>query len=175
VVDRGRRSSSSAILLLLALRGPSSPYDLKRSLERLTGQFWAVPHTNVYDEVGRLSAEGLVSVERAAGGRRRQTLTLTETGRAELHDWLDAPTPMSMAIRDEAQLKLLGSELTSPEQVRRLAAEQVRSYDARLADLDATEAFARSQPDLAARFLAMPWGRAVLTAARDFWQGLAER
>jgi DNA-binding PadR family transcriptional regulator len=174
VADRGRRSSSSAILLLVALRGPSSPYDLKRSLERLTGQFWAVPHTNVYDEVGRLAAEGLVSVERAAGGRRRQTLTLTEAGRAELTEWLHAPTPTGMEIRDEAQLKLLGSELTSPDQVRRLALEQVRVYEERLAALEATEAFGRAQPDLAGRFLAVPLGRAVLTAARDFWQSLAD-
>jgi DNA-binding PadR family transcriptional regulator len=175
VADRGRRSSSSAILLLLALRGPSSPYDLKRSLERLTGLFWAVPHTNVYDEVGRLAADGLVTVERAPDGRRRQTVTLTDAGRAALTGWLDSPTPMGMEIRDEAQLKLLGSELTDPEQVRRLAGEQVRAYEARLADLAATEAFARSQPDLAGRFLGVPLGRAVLTAARDFWRELAER
>src|SRR5262245_19562571 len=116
MVERGRRSSSEAILLLLALRGPSSPYDLKRSLARLTGEFWAVPHTNIYDEVGRLEGEGLVSVERATAGRRRQTLTLTEAGRAALDDWLVAPTPVGMEIRDEAQLKLLGSELTTPEQ-----------------------------------------------------------
>jgi DNA-binding PadR family transcriptional regulator len=143
-------------------------------LGRLTAEFWAVPHTNIYDEVGRLEGEGLVSVERATAGRRRQTLTLTDAGRAALDAWLVAPTPVGMEIRDEAQLKLLGSELSTPEQVRRLAVEQVRFYDERLEALAATEAFERAQPELAGRFLAVPLGRAVLTAARDFWRAKAE-
>ena len=44
-----------AVLLLVALRGPSSPYDLKRALGQLAAEFWAVPPTQVYSEAARLA------------------------------------------------------------------------------------------------------------------------
>jgi DNA-binding PadR family transcriptional regulator len=161
------------VLLLVALRGPSSPYDLKRALGRLAAQFWAVPHTQVYAETSRLAAEGLLSVEAEADGRRRRTYALTPLGRRHLDAWLADPAAGGIEIRDEAELKLLGTELSDREHVRALAEGQVELYRARLAELDAIEADASRRPERALRYLGVPLGRAVYSAALEFWEAVA--
>jgi DNA-binding PadR family transcriptional regulator len=167
------RSSSYAVLLLVALRGPSSPYDLKRALGRLASQFWAVPHTQVYAETARLAEEGLLTVEAESDGRRRRSYALTPLGRRRLDAWLGDPVADGIEIRDEAELKLLGTELSDREQVRALAAHQVALYQARLAELDAIDADSVRRPERALRYLGVPLGRAVFSAALEFWESIA--
>jgi len=53
--------SSYAVLGVVALRGPSTPYDLKRALGRVANEFWSVPHTQCYTETERLAGAGLVA------------------------------------------------------------------------------------------------------------------
>ena len=167
------RSSSYAVLLLIALRGPSSPYDLKRALVRLAAQFWAVPHTQVYAETARLADEGLLSMQADAEGRRRRTYALTPLGRQRLDAWLADPGAGGIEIRDEAELKLLGTELSDREQVRALAERQVELYRRRLAELDLIATDARQRPERALRYLGVPLGRAVYAAALEFWESMA--
>ena len=172
-VHGARRSSSYAILLLVALRGPSSPYDLKKALDRLAAQFWAVPHTQVYAETARLADEGLLSVVADLGGRRRQTYAITPLGRSEVDAWLGASGTAGMEIRDEAQLKLLGTELSDRARVRALAIGQVAYYQDRLSLLDAAADEAARHPERSERFLAVPLGQAVIRAALGFWEQMA--
>ncbi len=160
------------MLLLVALRGPSSPYDLKRALGRLASQFWAVPHTQVYAETARLADEGLLSVDADADGRRRRIYALTPLGRRRLDAWLADPVAAGIEIRDEAELKLLGTELSDRRQVRALAVGQVDLYRARLAELDLIAADAQQRPERALRYLGVPLGRAVYSAALEFWEAV---
>ncbi len=171
MAEQSIRSSSYAVLLLVALRGPSSPYDLKRAVSHIASQFWAVPHTQVYQETRRLAAEGLLAVSIAEGGRRRQTYTLTEAGRDALQSWLAEPAATGMEIRDEAQLKLMGTELSNRGAVQRLAREQAAQYRERLETL---EKVAATQAGRELRLLAVPFGLAIYRAALDFWTGLAD-
>ena len=156
----------------MALRGPSSPYDLERALARLASYFWAVPHTQVYGETARLADEGLLSGATSPSGRRRQTYDLTPAGRARLQAWLRDGEASGMEIRDEAQLKLLGTELSDREAVRALAAGQVAYYQRRLASIEAAQDEAGRHPEWAYRFLAVPLGRATLRAGLEFWQAI---
>jgi DNA-binding PadR family transcriptional regulator len=170
-VDHPRLSGSSyAVLGMVALRGPSSPYDIKRALGHLAGEFWSVQHTQLYDETSRLAHAGLLDVEQATTGRRRRTYTITAIGRAALREWLAASTPESLDIRDVAQLKLFFSELAAPGDIRRLADEQVAIYRARLDELNRVAAAFGDRP---ARNLSIPLGQAVYRAALDFWSEVA--
>jgi DNA-binding PadR family transcriptional regulator len=131
-----------------------------------------VPHTQLYSESERLARDGMLAVRRDADGRRRQTYRLTRRGRAVLDAWLgDADVP-GMQIRDEAQLKLLGSELSDAEHVAALARRQVDHYRQRLERLEAIAAVA-ADTERALRYLAVPLGLAVYRAAHDFWEGVA--
>jgi PadR family transcriptional regulator, regulatory protein AphA len=102
-----RLSETSYIVLgLIEKIGPATPYDLKRMAQISTFNFWAVPHTQLYTECGRLADEGLLSERREQSGRRRRIYSLTKRGREALALWLTEPTEDLEEVRDPATLKL---------------------------------------------------------------------
>ena len=58
-----------AILGLLA-DGPQTGYDLTRRMERPVGFYWTARHSQIYPELARLEAAGLVR-HRSSTGRGR--------------------------------------------------------------------------------------------------------
>jgi DNA-binding PadR family transcriptional regulator len=98
--------TSYIVLGLIEQIGPATPYDLKRMAQVSTFNFWAVPHTQLYSECGRLAEEGLLSERREHGGRRRRVYRLTRRGREALARWLAEPTEEFEEVRDPATLKL---------------------------------------------------------------------
>src|ERR1700754_4990255 len=79
---------SYLVLGITALRGPSTPYDLKRFVQLSIGHFWPFPHTQLYAEPERLAQAGLLTETREESGRRRRHYELTEAGRERLEEWL---------------------------------------------------------------------------------------
>ena len=98
--------TSFAVLTLLELLGPSTPYDLKQALERSIENFWPVPHTTFYAEPARLARGGYLSVRQEQGGRRRKLYTLTESGRGALQEWVRGAVVAPPQYRDEGVLKI---------------------------------------------------------------------
>mgnify|MGYP001027913657 CR=1 FL=1 len=47
--------TSYVVLGLIAMRGPSTSYDLKRAINHSVGFFWPFPHAQLYSEPKRLS------------------------------------------------------------------------------------------------------------------------
>jgi DNA-binding PadR family transcriptional regulator len=167
--------AAAGILVMVSLRGPSSPYDLERALGKLARQFWNTGHTQIYSEAARLERLGLLRVERQEGGRRRQLFELTPAGRDALRAWLVAGDGRSMEIRDAAQLRLMASEILSDHELQTLARRQVAIYRERLAVLDALDRqFAPAPGVQRPRMRAVPLGRAVFASALAFWQALAD-
>jgi DNA-binding PadR family transcriptional regulator len=161
------------VLVLIALRGPSTAYDVKRALARLAGEYWSVPHTQVYRECARLAAAGLLHEQVEKRGRRRRLYELTAAGRDAVTAWVREPADSSMEIRDVASLKLMAAELSTPEHIRALAERQVADYRRRLAILDEVEARFTGRPELALRMRNIAMGRAVYNATLAFWEGVA--
>jgi PadR family transcriptional regulator AphA len=83
------------VLGLLRLGGSATPYDLKQRVSGSVGNFWSVPHSQLYSEPDRLVERGLVSVERELGGRRRKSYSITGAGEGALDAWIaDPPTDL---------------------------------------------------------------------------------
>src|SRR4051794_37438203 len=102
-----RLSATSYIVLgLIEAAGEATPYDLKRIVARSLGNFWAVPHAQVYAEPERLTSDGYLNERREEGGRRRRYYRLTARGRTALVDWLAEPTEEMTQLRDPAMLKI---------------------------------------------------------------------
>ena len=165
--------SAYAVLVLIALRGRSTAYDVKRALARLAGEYWSVPHTQLYRECARLAAAGLLAEQVEESGRRRRVYELTAAGRDAVSAWVREPTDASMEIRDVASLKLFAAELSTPEDVRALAERQVADYRRRLQILDDMEARFAGRPELALRMRSVVMGRAIYEAALAYWEGVA--
>jgi PadR family transcriptional regulator, regulatory protein AphA len=98
--------TSYIVLGLLSMFGEATPYDLKRMVSASVGQFWTLPHSQLYAEPARLARAGCVTERREQDGRRRKLYTLTDSGRHALADWLTVLTPEPYVLRDPALLKL---------------------------------------------------------------------
>jgi DNA-binding PadR family transcriptional regulator len=161
---------SYLVLGITALRGPSTPYDLKRFVQLSIGHFWPFPHTQLYAEPERLAAAGLLTETREETGRRRRHYEITEAGRERLEDWLVEPVTSPNEVRDLALIKLFFSELADPESTAALAAEQVAAHRAKAAVYEAIRERYGHRPDLAHRLLSVELGIRLSDAAAGFWE-----
>jgi DNA-binding PadR family transcriptional regulator len=98
--------TSFIVLGLLNAAGEATPYDLKQAVAASLGDFWSLPHAQLYAEPERLTAAGLLSERRERGGRRRKYYRLTATGKRALQDWLVEPTDKLAELRDPGLLKI---------------------------------------------------------------------
>jgi DNA-binding PadR family transcriptional regulator len=134
--------TSYAVMGLVSLAEPCTPYDLKRAIEMSVSNFWPVPHTTFYAEPERLARAGLLDEEREQHGRRRKLYSLTAAGREALAAWVAEPDVGPPQVRDEAVLKVfLGAE-PGP-----LVAQRLAFHRAKLAELDGYLEDVHGNPD----------------------------
>jgi PadR family transcriptional regulator, regulatory protein AphA len=106
------RSPTAYVILGMLGWRPMSGYEIKSIVDNSTRFFWAASYGQIYPELRRLAAAGLIQGEASPqGGRRRNVYRLTRTGRKELRAWLDAD-PEVFELRDEALLKLFFADTT---------------------------------------------------------------
>lgn len=160
---------------MIALRGPSTSYDLKRAVGHSVGYFWKFPHTQLYDEPARLAEAGLLTVEKEEDGRRRRVYSITPHGLEALRQWLREPTSEHFEIRDAAELKLFYSELVEPEDIVRLAREQIRIHEHRLREYETIERRFQHRPELAVRMAPLNLGLELERTALRFWRRVEEQ
>jgi PadR family transcriptional regulator AphA len=160
---------SYLVLGIIAVRGPSTPYDLKRFVQLSIGHFWPFPHTQIYAEPARLAELGLLDETREDTGRRRRHYAITDAGSARLAEWLAEPVAGPTEIRDLALLKLFFSELTDAGTTAELAAEQAAAHRAKLAIYDALLARFADRPDLANRLLSLGLGMRLARTSAEYW------
>jgi DNA-binding PadR family transcriptional regulator len=166
--------TSYVVLGSVALRGPTTSYDLKRFVELSLGHFWAFPHSQLYAEPERLARAGLLTEEREDGGRRRRTYAITPEGGAALDDWLRAPVTTQVELRDLGLLKLFFGELADDDVMRALAEEQVAAHRAMIARYDWIARRYGDRPEYAQRLLPLHAGFGLERAMLAFWEQLAE-
>lgn len=165
---------SCLVLGLIGLRGPSTPYDLKKAVGRSVSYFWPFPHSQLYGEPERLVNAGLLSRQDEAGGRRRKLYTLTDTGRAALTNWLSTPPDDVYEMRDMAVLQLFFSEFMSTEDLVALANTQAELYRARLAVYEDIEKAYAERPGLDRRMAPLKLGIRLATVCQAFWEEIAQ-
>lgn len=159
--------TSFIVLGLLQNAGPSTPYLLKQGVAGSVGNFWSVPHSQLYAEPARLARAGYVTEEREEGGRRRRTYAITEKGREALRDWLaDAELPLP-ELRDPALLKLFFG--AAPET---LAGSQAERYREKLDEYRALHAALKGQPGTEGPVLTLEVGIAHAEVSLAYWESI---
>jgi PadR family transcriptional regulator, regulatory protein AphA len=164
---------SYVVLGIIGLRGPSTPYQLKRAIEHSVQYFWPFPHSQLYGEPERLSREGLLDQEVEEGGRRRRVYSLTPGGQAALENWLRTPPGEVFEMRDMAVLQLFFSEFVSTAELAKLAEDQVRLYKERLAVYHAILEYNEGRESNARRMAPLDLGVRMTTACLEFWSDIA--
>jgi PadR family transcriptional regulator AphA len=168
-----RLSHSSYIVLgLLESAGEATPYDLKQFVTLTLGDFWTVPHAQLYAEPERLAEAGYLDVRQEEGGRRRKYYKLTERGRKAMREWLAEPTDEMAEMRDPAVLKLFfGSD------PKRLAEVQLPAHESRLTRYEEMQKLSELNKNGTPEGmrLALDVGVTFEREAVKFWRKLAER
>lgn len=123
--------TSYMVLGLLEMAERATPYDLKQLAARSTGNFWALPHTQLYNECARLAGLELLGERREESGRRRRTYWLTVDGRRALQAWREAPTEELYELRDAGMLKLFfgGDPVVLAESQLEAHTERLRAFE----------------------------------------------
>jgi DNA-binding PadR family transcriptional regulator len=98
--------TSYAVLGLLDLFEPATPYQLKQVAQVSIFHFWSIPHTQLYTECARLAEAGLLDERREQTGRRRRVYRLSAAGRKALRRWRADPNTDLYELRDPGLLKL---------------------------------------------------------------------
>lgn len=107
-----------ALLGLLA-EEPASGYDLTRKFERALARYaWHAKHSQIYPELNRLAEAELVTVV-DEGARGRRTYAITDSGRADLRNWLLDP-PAAYDVRNEFVLRLFFMSTLDRDEARSL-------------------------------------------------------
>ncbi|MBV9337890.1 MAG: PadR family transcriptional regulator [Solirubrobacterales bacterium] len=166
--------TSYVVLGSIALRGPSTSYDLKRFVEVTLGHFWSFPHSQLYAEPDRLARAGLLSENREQDGRRKRTYTITGAGRDALDAWLREPTLAQPEIRDPGLLKVFFSELTGEDEFQALVREQAAIHRATLASYESLWQRYSERTEYAHRMLPLRWGLRMERGLVAFWEELAD-
>jgi DNA-binding PadR family transcriptional regulator len=160
---------SYVVLGLIAMRGLSTSYDLKRACSHSIGYFWPFPHAQLYSEPKRLVGLGLLAVRSEDSGRRRQMYSITGDGMASLRKWLAEPTDEPLQVRDVAELKLFFGEFAEESDLRNLARQQIAQHRDRIAIYQAMQHRFGERRDIAGRMVPLRLGLAMEKAALNFW------
>ncbi|MFE7979889.1 PadR family transcriptional regulator [Streptomyces shenzhenensis] len=172
--------SAYVVLGLLAEQTEATPYQLDQQIQQGIGNFWRFPRSQLYAEAERLARRGLIVEHREETGRRRRTLAITEAGRRALRRWLQTSTRAATEIHDEGLLRLFfqpgtteGEDDTTAGAIARLAEEQLKAHQARLAtyqqsaDSDGPQP---GSPQRAALELGLRYERMII----QFWREIEE-
>jgi DNA-binding PadR family transcriptional regulator len=117
--------SPSAYMLMAMVRdGINTGYRIKQMLEQVASFFWSASYGQIYPELRRLEAAGLVNGrEVTSNGRLRREYSLTSAGEKRLRDWLAEPGEPSLWLRNEGLLRLMLVDWEDRELARKNLAE----------------------------------------------------
>lgn len=119
-------SPTAYVILGMVSREPRSGYEIKALVDNTTRFFWAASYGQIYPELRKLSAAGLVEgVDAPRGERRRTVYAITADGEDELRAWLRRP-PQTFEMREEGLLKLFFAGVLDRDE----AAETLRAMRA---------------------------------------------
>ncbi|MEV6824149.1 PadR family transcriptional regulator [Amycolatopsis sp. NPDC051102] len=121
-------------LMAALLEGEASGYDLAKGFDASVANFWAATPQQLYRELDRMAADGLVHARVVHQERRpdKRLFSLTDAGRRSLHGFTAQP-PRPGVIRDELLVQVQAVDVGDEPAVRRALAERMARAEAKIA------------------------------------------
>jgi DNA-binding PadR family transcriptional regulator len=141
-------------LLALLTAQPMTGYDLAKAFHVSVGHVWHAPNSQIYPELKRMVADGLIEDEPVPWGETstKTQYSITDKGITAFCRWMDEPVNYPHE-RDPAHLRAAYFEWADPDAARRRLREHIEHYEERRgqwqAQLDAIRT--RKHPTLARR------------------------
>ena len=131
-------ATAKVILGMLAAR-PRSGYEIKTLVDSSARFFWAASYGQIYPELKRLEAAGLITgADASQGARQRTVYKLTAKGKRTAREWIER-APQVFELRDEGLLELFFAGSIEPSRTAEIARERAASSAAVAAELRAVE------------------------------------
>ncbi len=147
-----------ALLALLTAR-PLTGYELAKQFGTSVGHVWHAPDSQIYPELRRMEAAGLVEAQELPAGNRRtkREYRITDEGVRQFQDWVESPLDFQRA-RDVHHLKAAYLEWASPEAAREQMQRHIAFHQAQLEQWRKMrqELLDRSNATLTARLASRP-------------------
>jgi DNA-binding PadR family transcriptional regulator len=162
-------------LLDLLAGEPRSGYDLARLFEGSMGHVWPAQHSQIYPELGKLAAEGLIT-QVGEGPRGRKLYQTTPEGIVALRSWMRESKP-DYSVRFEALLRMFCLWVLPADEALAQLERDRAEYSRHLAEMDAaigTVEWATTQTVRGAR-LTIEFGRRFYLALLDWIDWAAEQ
>ena len=135
------------VILGMLRLGRQTGYDIKQLVDRSTRFFWAASYGQIYPELKKLEAAGLIRGQAdPQGGRRRRTFELTPEGESALDAWLRDPS-VGAELRDPALLKLFFADSLDPDDAAAIARAARERHEAVVAALEEVDRTKPEQPE----------------------------
>jgi PadR family transcriptional regulator AphA len=98
---------------------PHSGYDLKQLMDVSTSNFWHAKQSQIYTTLKKLEKDGLVisHIEPQESRPNRRVYEITETGQANLREWLSLPLMTIEPRKETILLKLFFSAQINPQAI----------------------------------------------------------
>ena len=168
-----------ALLALLRV-GPLSGYDLQKQFSLSVGHVWHAPDSQIYPELRKMEAEGLIEGEEQARGQRgtRRVYHVTAAGVGAFAACIRTPLVYAR-VRDPAHLKAAYLENATPAAARAFFRAHIEQWEAELAQWEGElrRIAAVENPMLVRRLAVTPaedQGRTI-AFKRFAYEGLVER
>jgi DNA-binding PadR family transcriptional regulator len=124
-------------VLAALLEGEASGYQLAKRFDVSVANFWSATPQQLYRELDRIEADGLVRARLVRQQRRpdKRVFTLTDAGRADLARFTGVPAK-PVAMRDELLVKLQAVDAGDPHAVSKELMARLDRAHAKLATYD---------------------------------------
>lgn len=161
--------TSFALLGLLSLGDGLTGYELKQRADRTMRFYWTSPAmSQVYSELARLTAEGLVRKE---GHGRGSTYRLTASGRAAIKQWTRDTSPEFPVFKHPPALQLMHGHLSTPQALAGMLENYLEQVETARADLAEVRRSLRGRDGPGEPFrypaLVAEWGLAHFESERE--------
>jgi DNA-binding PadR family transcriptional regulator len=117
------------------LEGEASGYDLAKGFDATVANFWTATPQQLYRELERMEADGLVAARVVEQERRpnKRLFSLTDAGREAVRAYTSEPPGRPAVVRDELLVKVQCADAGDIEAVRTAVAERMEWATAKLA------------------------------------------
>jgi len=121
-----------ALLAILRV-GPLSGYDLQKQFSQSVGHVWHAPDSQIYPELRKMQADGLIEGEEQLRGERgmRRVYHVTAAGDSAYTAWMASPLDYQR-VRDPAHLRAAYLENTTPEAARDFLHRHIEYWESEL-------------------------------------------
>lgn len=124
-------------ILGLLYQKPRSGYEMKLEFESTLNEFWNAKHSQIYPELKKLAADGLVEyqVEIVGTVLEKKEYSLTAKGREEFLQWMNRDLELPPTPKSEFLLQTFFSSCLPEQRRKEMLARQLQLHQGRLQQL----------------------------------------